>query len=319
MTAGNSPSALAIVVVNYGSHLLLEKNLLVIAEHTPDAKIVVVDNFSSFGERVAVGQQAKQYGWELLTPNNNVGFGKGVNLGVAYAAAVLNCGSFLLINPDAVIGQASLATMREAAAANPMTLISPMVVRPDGSSWFSGSDLYLDTGRTASTRHRDPRAPQRTQPWLSGACLLVTQLLWDFVGGFDEEYFLYWEDVDLSHRVVQAGGQLAVMTDAYAVHDEGGTQVHGGGPGGSRAKSTTYYYFNIRNRLLFGARHLQEEDLKRWRATAIPAAYEILLRGGRRQFLRPIAPISAAIRGIRDGRRISADEQQRRNQLGGKV
>jgi len=311
VTASNSLPGLAIVVVNYGSHALLEKNLLAVAGHTPDAKIVVVDSFSSVFERQQVREQAKEYGWELLTPEENVGFGKGVNLGVAHAAS-LGFRTFLLINPDATVDHTSLATLRDTAAANPMTLISPTIVRPDGSPWFAGSDLYMDTGRTASVRRRDPRRMLRTEPWLSGACLIVTQPLWELVGGFDEEFFLYWEDIDLSHRVMQAGGQLAVLPQAHAVHDEGGTHADPARPGGDRGKSPTYYYFNIRNRLLFGARHLEEADLKRWRATAIPAAYEILLRGGRRQFLRPVGPVTAAIRGTRDGLRISGDKRRRR-------
>ena len=44
--------------------------------------------------------------------------------------------------------------------------------------------------------------------WLTGASLAMSITLWEQVGGFDERYFLYWEDVDLSWRILQAGGEL---------------------------------------------------------------------------------------------------------------
>ena len=153
---------------------------------------------------------------------------------------------------------------------------------------------------------------RRAVPWLSGACLLVSRELWGRVGGFDEDYFLYWEDVDLSVRVSRAGGRLVVERTATAVHDEGGTQrldvpgdpldVGSSRSGvASRGKSEAYYYYNIRNRLLFAAKHLEPRDRRRWTRTSYAGAKQILLRGGRRQFLRPVKPMRAAIRGSLDG------------------
>jgi GT2 family glycosyltransferase len=305
---------LAIIVVNYGSHKLLEKNLVAVAGHTASARIVVVDSYSSAQERRDVEELTVKFGWELLTPDTNVGFGRGANIGVQHACG-LGAECFLLLNPDAVLDKESLNLLWEAVADRPHTLFSPTVLRPDGSVWFNGADLYLDTGLTASAGRRGMNGMARTEPWLSGACLMASRDLWELVGGFDEEYFLYWEDVDISHRVRQAGGALAVLTHAHAVHDEGGTQRRGRQELGSVAKSSTYYYFNIRNRLLYGARHLDNSDLARWTVTTLWASCEILLRGGRRQFIRPRAPVSAALLGIRDGLRVAAKERRRRARL----
>jgi GT2 family glycosyltransferase len=132
----------------------------------------------------------------------------------------------------------------------------------------------------------------------------VTARLWRSVGGFDESYFLYWEDVDLSHRVLAAGGSLEVCADATAVHSEGGTQ------GGEHAtagepKSATYYFYNIRNRMLFAANNLGPGDVERWRRLIVRVAWETLLQGGRRQFLRSPEPLLAGLRGVRAARRIA--------------
>ncbi|MET3811364.1 GT2 family glycosyltransferase [Arthrobacter sp. UYEF3] len=250
-----------------------------------------------------------------MEPNENVGFGKGMNLGVARAASG-GAQSFLLLNPDATIDNASISQLHESVALDPLLISSPLVLRPDGSTWFDGADLYLDTGRTASVRKRASNPGSPTEPWLSGACLMVSAALWNEVGGFDEEYFLYWEDVDLSYRVTKAGGRLAVLRGAVAVHDEGGTHSPENVARLDRRKSSTYYYYNIRNRLLFAARHLDDDSLSRWRSSSGRAAYDILLRGGKRQFLRPAAPLRAALHGHLDGLRIADGEARRRGTVG---
>ncbi|MFT2689817.1 glycosyltransferase family 2 protein [Clavibacter zhangzhiyongii] len=182
--------------------------------------------------------------------------------------------------------------------------MAPLILRPDGSTWFRGSDLYLADGRIRSAARRAQHPGLAVEPWLTGACLLVTDELWTRVGGFSDDYFLYWEDVDLSRKVVEAGGSLRVVEDAVAVHAEGGTQSAGHASAG-QAKSGTYYYHNVRNRLLYGARHLDAAALRRWRLLTPVIAYEVLLQGGRRQFAHPVAPVSAAVRGILDGYRLS--------------
>ncbi len=138
--------------------------------------------------------------------------------------------------------------------------------------------------------------------WVSGACFAISARAVAPVGGFDEDYFLYWEDVDFSRRVRAAGGSVRVILDtASAVHDEGGT--HDDRPAG-RAKSETYYYYNIRNRLLFAQR------LARRGARPALAADGVARRrggscmqGGRRQLHHGRRAVAGAGPGLRDGRR----------------
>ena len=294
---------LAIVVVNYGSAALLEQNLTPLAASVDGAIVVVVDNFLHNAERDHLTELCARHGWRSELSPTNSGFGIGMNLGVARARTEGST-EFLLLNPDAVITADAVRVMLDRVRAEPTTMVAPTVFRPDGSLWFGGSDLYLDDGRIRSRRRREPGA--RVEPWLSGACLMISAELWERVGGFSDEYFLYWEDVDLSHRVLRVGGSLAVLADATAVHAEGGTQgVHATSASG---KSSTYYYYNIRNRLLFASRHLDTADLLSWRRVTIPVAWEVLLQGGRRQLLRSPRPMAAAVRGVRDGLKLAKDE-----------
>jgi GT2 family glycosyltransferase len=305
--------SLAVVVVSYGSSALLERNLTPLSRAIPGAVIVVVDNFTNEVERARLTELATRESWVVVLPSSNAGFGVGMNLGVARACE-LGASAFLLLNPDATIAADQVRRLLARVAARPLALVAPRVLRPDGSVWFDGSDLYLDDGRIRASRRRDPSSGARIEPWLSGACLIVTDRLWRLVGGFSGEYFLYWEDVDLSHRVVQAGGTVEICADAVAVHAEGGTQGEGLSSAGA-AKSDAYYYYNIRNRLLFAARHLPPEELRRWKRVTVPVAYEILLQGGRRQFIRSLRPLLAAFRGIRDGSAIARREMHSRSRF----
>ena len=136
--------------------------------------------------------------------------------------------------------------------------------------------------------------------WVSGACVALSAELWDASGGFDEDYFLYWEDVDLSARVWAVGGTVRVDETVTAVHDEGGTH---GFTGPERAKSPIYYYYNVRNRLIFASKHLDEAGQARWRRSAVRIAYRVLLQGGRRQFAHPSKNLVPGLRGVQDGGR----------------
>ncbi|SDR75959.1 Glycosyltransferase, GT2 family [Friedmanniella luteola] len=289
----------AAVVVNYGSSALLATNLTAVAAASPDLDVVVVDNFTSAAELAAVRTLCAARGWLLVASPTNVGFGSGVNLG---ARAALDAGAeqLLLLNPDARLDGSALERLQRVVAADPMVMVGPVVRTVDGRVWSDGTDLYLDRGSMRATRKRPTDPEPRVEMWLSGACLLLSRRLWDAVGGFDDRYFLYWEDVDLSRRVREAGGSLRVVREAEAVHDEGGTQ----GEGGGRAKSATYYRYNIRNRLLFAGQHLDAADRRRWVATALPEAYAIVLRGGRRQLLTSTAPWTAMVGGTLDGLRL---------------
>lgn len=281
--------SVAVVVVNYGSSDLLETNL-VASGLDAGVSVVIVDNFTSDQERAQLRRLAAARGWTLVEMEQNVGFGAGMNAGVA-AARALGHDVFLLLNPDATISAEGLVRLVAGVRLEPMTLISPVIARPDGSAWFRGAWVDVEHGRTRQTTSLGPGI---THPWLVGTCLVVHATLWDAIGGFDEAYFLYWEDVDLSWRCAAAGAALVLRTDVTAVHSVGGTQ-------GTSGKSPTYYYWNCRNRLLFAAEHLPRRDVLRWALRTPRYARQVLLRGGRRQLLRPIRPVSAAVRGSAAG------------------
>lgn len=286
----------ALVVVNYGSSRLLAENLAGLDLAQMGGRAVIVDNFTTTAEQQEVRRLALAHQWSLLPLATNAGFGAAVNAG-ARLALTHGASALAVLNPDAAIDLPNLERLVAAVAADPALMASPVMKTSSGGMWFDGMKLYSTFGRVASER-RSPQLAGPSEPWLTGACFAMSSELWLAAGGFDEDYFLYWEDVDLSRRVVAAGGSLAVMRDALAVHDSGGTQT---GVGGDGTKSEIYYFYNVRNRLVYAAKHTDGRQLWAWLLATPREAYEVLRRGGRRQLLTSISPLRAYVRGILSG------------------
>jgi GT2 family glycosyltransferase len=292
---------LAVLVVNFGSHDVVEDNLARSLGSGFPGQVVVVDNFSTAPEREAMRGVCARRGWTLLALDTNEGFGGGNNRGAELAIS-RGATELLLLNPDAWLSEETIRRMHEQVRADPALQLAPVVLRPDGSLYTAEVDLHLGLGEMRSKSRRPADAdPGQIHTWVSGACFMMSAELWQRLGGFDEDYFLYWEDVDLSRRVVQAGGSVRADPSLFAVHDEGTTHR---AQGESRAKSPIYYYYNSRNRLLYAAKFLSREDGLRWMRRTPRASYRILLQGGRRQFVNPRRTIWPALRGSLDGMRL---------------
>jgi N-acetylglucosaminyl-diphospho-decaprenol L-rhamnosyltransferase len=230
----------------------------------------VVDNWSSAAERRAITELARRHGWELVTTDANLGFGAGANRG-AGRALERGCTHLLLLNPDVTIGAGSLSRLVAFSVDHPKTLVSPTVDLPGGTAWFVDGRLDRRTGLTRSTLACEQQGPDR---WLTGACLVTDRDAWDLLGGFDERYFLYWEDIDLSQRFLELGGELAVLRDVSAVHSVRGTQR-------SRGRTNRYCFHMCRNRLRFAAFHLTARDRIRWLCYAPEYMRRAILGGWR--------------------------------------
>lgn len=289
---------LAVIVVNYGSAGLLAQNLVQVANDAPGATIVVVDNYTTVDEAHRVRELCRSQRWEFVPSPVNLGFGGGMNLGAEHALRG-GATTLLLLNPDARIDTDSMSRLYATVSDDPRTLAAPVIHTTTGRVWFAGTDLHLDRGYMLASRKRAADSAQ-VFSWLTGACLMISSSLWVTVGGFDEKYFLYWEDVDICWRIVDAGGRLVVLTEASAIHDEGGTQESST----TRSHSEIYYYYNIKNRLVFAADHLDRRTQLRWALAAIPEGYKILLRGGKRHLLMSLAPWRALVRGTAGGLRV---------------
>lgn len=278
----------AVIIVNYGDPALIAANIGADVDADENTLVVVVDNFSSDDVRAEAQTLADERGWTFVASAND-GFGAGVNRGVA-AARAQGHSALITLNPDAV---ASAGVLRELAlhvTEDPFTLVSPFMDTGAGRPHFRGAQVNRRTGQMRSGWSEGDQDLEWAN-WLSGACLAFSAQAFDALGGFSEDFFLYWEDVDISRRAAEQGMRLDVRPDLLVVHDEGGTQD----AGSARTKSPTYYRYNIRNRMLFGRRHARGRDWARWMLASPRQSALIWMRGGRKQaFTEPRGLVAAA-------------------------
>ena len=238
-TAAARDAEIAAVLVNYNAGSELTQALRSIADDLAGRawEAVVVDNASSDGSERQVDAFAPQA--RLVRNATNVGFGRAVNQGVAASRAPL----VLIMNPDCRLARgATQALQAQLEAHDACALVGPRVLDPDGAVQGSArGDPDMLTGlfgRTGPLQSLFPQlgaarrnvvaeaavtngVPTVVVDWVSGACMLVRRSAFESVGGFDEQYFLYWEDADLCRRLRARGYHVRYVPRATAVHSVG--------------------------------------------------------------------------------------------------
>lgn len=219
------------VVVNYKAGEVLGRCLVSLQE-SGVAGIVVVDNGAS-DDSTAFVEVLKVPG-EVVRPPHNRGYGAGANIGVAFSDFEL----LFISNPDLVVEPHALERLAEALDARPdVAVAGPMLLEPDGSVYPSGRSFpglgdALGHGFAGlfwrdnpwTRRYRllgEDQYRARDADWVSGAGFLVRRDAFEAVGGFDEAYFMYVEDVDLCWRLHRAGWGVVYVPSARVVHEQG--------------------------------------------------------------------------------------------------
>jgi N-acetylglucosaminyl-diphospho-decaprenol L-rhamnosyltransferase len=167
----------------------------------------------------------------LVVPKLNLGYGRGVNRGVA-AAPVRR---YLLVsNPDVVVHEGAVAALVDFLDQHPnVAIVGPQIVRPDGSVypsqrvfpnfWLAGLHALLAPlwpGNPFTRRYRSPRKDGSVD-WVSGAFFLARRDRFEEVGGFDERYFMFAEDMALCWQMRMRGHDIAATPEALVTHIEG--------------------------------------------------------------------------------------------------
>jgi N-acetylglucosaminyl-diphospho-decaprenol L-rhamnosyltransferase len=191
----------------------------------------VVDNKAKHPDNAMT--VASDFGADYLPLKRNVGYGSAINAAVRTLPESIDW--ILVVNPDVVLGAGSIDALVAAGdedprvgAVGPTTLTSEGEVYPSARSVPSlrtgvghalFANLWLDNPWSRAYR-QDTTAEQlrRDAGWLSGACVLVRRSLFDELGGFDEGYFMYFEDVDLGYRIGKAGYRNVYEPDATVTH-----------------------------------------------------------------------------------------------------
>ncbi|HEV2361965.1 MAG TPA: glycosyltransferase family 2 protein [Acidimicrobiales bacterium] len=217
----------AAVVVEYHSGVALERcieSLLAAGV----ASVVVVDNGDALVARV---EERRGTTIRFVTPGRNLGFGGGVNEGARHVESDL----LLVCNPDIVLESGSLSLMGAALDSDSEGgLVGPALLDESGNvrqsarafpsisrSWRQAITGLVHPGGRHSTAYRAGNwiaSASGVVDWVTGACMLVRRDAFDAVGGFDDTYFLYVEEVDLCWRLQRAGWRVLYEPAARVTH-----------------------------------------------------------------------------------------------------
>lgn len=226
----NAPATVAALLLNFRKPALTEQalaDLLGVAD--VGVRVLVIDNGSADGSAARLGavvaaHRANGRDVELLELPENLGFAGAMNEGVKWAREQ-GLRLVLLLNNDLRLPTDFLAPMVRVLDNDPRVMATgPTIVRPDGRVWAQGGRLGFHPnalvlaaqGRAPAARSAGPEVVD----FLPGACMLARREDLEAVGGLDDGYFMYWEDVELCRRL-RARGRVVWLPWVQVVHDAG--------------------------------------------------------------------------------------------------
>ncbi|WP_042318807.1 glycosyltransferase family 2 protein [Paraburkholderia caledonica] len=274
-----------IIVINWNSGAQLLDMISSIGRFHDNLveSLIIVDNASKDGSLAHVKTMAASLPFRVQIVRNeeNLGFGAACNQGARLATADL----LLFLNPDACLFEGSLERplnfLRDPINSNvgvagiqlvgeggeiarscsrfpTLAVFIAQAIGLNRLSAFSAMSTHMSEWAHDSTRDVDH---------VIGAFYLMRRALFDSLGGFDERFFVYLEDLDLSLRVRQAGYRSVYIADVRAFHAGGGT---------SRQIKAHRLFYSLRSRLLYGFKHFN--PLQAWVLVFLTMCIEPLTR-----------------------------------------
>lgn len=229
---------LAIVIVNYRTPELVIDCLNSLASEIPSlppTKVIVVDNHSGDDSVSLIKSAIVSFDWvELIESEINGGFSYGNNVGIK----AIKADNYLLLNSDTIVREGAIALLLEALNKYPQAgIISPRLEWLDGEpqiSCFRNRSPINELINSAKTgvitkilnKYDVPLAVSEETievEWTSFACVLIRKTVIEEIGLMDEDYFMYFDDIDYCRRTKKAGWQTIHYPFARVVHLRGGS------------------------------------------------------------------------------------------------
>ena len=266
---------LAVVIVNFNTGPYLARCLESLRTHRGDVvtEVLVIDNASHDGSHTAAVAAHPEV--RLIQNPTNVYLSPAWNQGARETTAPY----LLFLNPDAEIFEGTLADYVRVLREHPRAgIVGPMIRNPDGTVYASGRrfpgvvDAALHAMVSPFTRNNPftrryeldgwDRTTEREVDWVSGACMLMPREAYEVVGGFDEGYPLFAEELDIATRLRDAGRTVLFTPEVEVLHEIGV----------SRGRSRTMALMHSRSVYRYYAKH----RARGWRRLTLPVARALL-------------------------------------------
>lgn len=228
---------LSIIIINWNSKTYLKECLKSLAgsANNLECEILVIDNASHDGSALMVAEEFPHV--TFIQSERNLGFSGGNNRAVRQARG----GLFLFLNPDTVVEGDALVklvqtlrrlpdagivgarllngnrTLQTSCIQSFPTVVNQVLNCELLRRWFPRSSLWGMAALFSEAREPVPVEA------VSGACLMIKRELFEHLGGFDERYFMYSEDIDLAFKIHQAGYKCYYVPGATVIHHGGGS------------------------------------------------------------------------------------------------
>jgi len=227
---------LSIIIVNYNVKEFIQNLLHSIFKAGCNLKyaIIIIDNASEDGSAEFIKEKFPNV--NLIINNKNIGFGKANNIGLSVAKGEY----ILLVNPDTLIREDTLEKMISFFETNPDAgLAGCKILNPDGSlqlacrrsfpgPWTSfckvtGLSTLFPNSRLFARYNLTYLDENKTHEVdaISGSFMMMKREVYEKVGGFDEQFFMYGEDLDLCYRIQKSGWKVYYTPDTQIIHYKG--------------------------------------------------------------------------------------------------
>lgn len=221
----------SIIIVNYNTSEHVRKCLDSIFYFTKDMvfEVIVVDNNSP--DRRIEELPKKYDSVKFIFRNINDGFGAGCNDGAKYSAGKY----YLFLNPDIILKDNAVKKFYDFMEKNAdVGLSSGLLVDSEGEPGYTYNDFPSVSWefKVAISRNTDKRMKELLDKlltnkseafevdWVMGACMFMRSELFNILNGFDDSFFLYYEDVDLEFRLDKLGYKIVILQDIRLIHHE---------------------------------------------------------------------------------------------------
>lgn len=222
-------------------------------------KIIVVDNASSDDSVLKISSNYPDV--DIFVNSKNLGFTGGNNVGIKIAIKE-NYDFIMLLNNDTIVEKSFLEPLVDAFNAN-VGAVQPLILNyPDNETiWNNGGKIdnffgrFITVDKNKSLKSIDKFHNKKTQ-WISGCCFMIKSSLVSKIGLLDEEFFVYFEDVDWSIKISDLKLELIVVQKSRIFHHEGASW-------NSKKKSFQGYvspythYLNVRNHIFILRKHFK--------------------------------------------------------------
>lgn len=208
----------SIIIVNFNTKELLENCLNSIFQNIKaDYEVIVVDNASTDGSVEMLAAEFKNRA-RTVSNQKNLGFGQANNLG----AKIANGRFLFFLNSDTIIKENILPALSDFFDRDEsIGIISPRLILEDGFKQPNAFGKYPTLKNLIFERPKEPSASQSNffqVDWVSGAALIIRKEIFQKLGGFDEKFFMYFEDADLCLRAARLGKKIMVFNGAQVTH-----------------------------------------------------------------------------------------------------